>query len=131
MSDPRRSSAGRPPPFPVEFDAFRVGVALAIVVGALSLVDPYLNALVLALVALAMAGWAAAHVRERSGPGAVLGAARVGGVLLVAAGAAVYFLGPAPLPLVRGLLLALAGGPLWWVERTAPRGSRYRSRAAP
>ncbi len=116
---------------PIEFDTFRVGVALAIVVGALSLAAPSLDALVLALVALASAGWAASHVRGRPFRGTAGSAASVAAFCAAGTGAAVYFLAPYPWVVVRGLLLALGFLPLWWAERRTTWPVAGRAEANP
>ena len=117
MSERRRPARVLRPSVPIEFDTFRVGVALAIVVGALSIAAPSLDALVLALVALASAGWAASHVRGRLPRGSGTSGAPVAAFCAAGAGAAVYFLAPSPWAEARGLLLALGFLPLWWAER--------------
>jgi hypothetical protein len=121
VNDDRARELPRPAPLPVEFDTFRVAVALAIVVGALSVVASYLDALALALVALATAGWVAAHARDRGPRGTSVGVAHAVGFALAGSGAALYFYGPYPLTIFRGLVLGLCWLPLWWTERRAPR----------
>lgn len=106
-----------PGPLPVEFDTFRVAVALAIIAGALGIVAPYLDALAAALAALAAAGWAAGRARDRAGGPARAGAGRFAGGVCVLLGAAGFFLLPPPLAVARGLLLGLSWLPLWWLER--------------
>ena len=116
----------RPLPAAVEFDTFRVAVGLAVIVGALALVAPYLTALTAVLAALAAAGWAAGRARDRSVGGLVPGHAW--GLLVAALGAGAFFLLVGPLQAARGLALALSLVPLWWVERS--RASR-RAAGAP
>lgn len=106
----------------LELDTFRVALGLAIVTGGLALVAPYLNALTAALVALAVAGWAAGLGRDHAMdlPGAL--SARAVGLLSLAIGIGSFFLLPNPLALARGLVLALAVLPMWWIDhRPVPR----------
>jgi hypothetical protein len=123
VSGARARNPHRALPFPVEFDTFRAAVGLAIIAGALGLVAPYLDSLAAALAALAAAGWAAAHARQRSAGASGVGPARSAGLASVALGAAAFFLLPGPLALGRGLLLGLAWLPMWWIERRSRTGA--------
>ncbi|MGI0071565.1 MAG: hypothetical protein ACRECT_05815 [Thermoplasmata archaeon] len=115
----------------VEFDAFRVAVGLALIAGGLSLVASYLDALTLTLTALAAAGWAAAHASERAAGTAGLGVGERLGLASAVAGAALYFLLPPPLSVVRGLLLAASLLPLWWAGRPHRAPWARRTEGAP
>jgi hypothetical protein len=120
MSEPGR-------PFPsVEFDTFGVALGLAVVAGGLALAAPFLNSLVVTLVALACAGWAAGRSRCGQGWADLLQLTRLAGVLLVMVGAGAFLGIPVVLSPERGLLLALSPIPLWFLERrgTLPRSLR-------
>lgn len=122
---PTRAPARPPPgPFPVEFDTFRVAVGFAIIAGALGVVLPYLDSLAGALAALAAAGWAAGHARERSAGGRWFGPAEAVGLGAVALGALAFFLLPGSFALARGLVLGLSWLPMWWFERPVPLRTR-------
>lgn len=113
------------PPLPLGrlgADAFGTASGLALVTGALSLLLPSLRFPTATLAALAVAGWASVRRRPaRDGPGrAHLGAGRLSSLGLLAVAAAAFLDPPAALQPLRGLLLALALVPLWWLERGAP-----------
>lgn len=108
----------------IEFDTFGVGVGLAVIVGALSLLAPYLDALTAALAALALAGWAAGRSHDRRFGRTGDASLRVVGVAGAAAGAVAFLLLPGSTAGVRGLVLGLALVPLWLIERRAPPGSK-------
>ena len=111
----------RPPGVPVEFEVFSTALGLAIVAGALSLLAPFLLALVGTLGTFAVAGWAALVRPRAERPSRVrrtdrllaLGVAAIGGIL--------FLHPPAGLGAGRGLLLAASLLPLWCVERRRPR----------
>lgn len=98
-------------------DTLGLAVGLALVAGGLSLVAPFLVALVGALAALAVAGWVVGRRRgtvagrpaRRARSAAPIGILAVGGALFVAP--------PEALVPYRGLLLALTLVPLWWETR--------------
>jgi hypothetical protein len=110
-----------------DFDSFSVAAGSSLITGGLSVVAPFLTALSVTLVVLALAGWVVLLRKEHSiGRSAAtsrrwtaLGALVLGGVL---------FLFPAPVPrALHGLVLPVALVPLWLVERgrtgglTSPR----------
>ncbi len=101
---------------PLGFDPFSAAVGVAVVVGAIAVVQPYLVAFTGTLAALALASYLLARrvrrsrrSRTASGERWALGAVGIGGVL---------FLAPPPgyLPF-RALGLALALAVLWRVRR--------------
>ncbi len=102
---------------PLGFEAFGCACGLAVVAGALARVVPGFAELTVALVALAVAGWASLHGRGTLRP------ARVRHALpfAVLAGAGALFLVPPPaLAPWHALLLGLAVVPLWAQERRRP-----------
>lgn len=102
---------------PVVLDAFSFATGVALIAGGLSLVAPFLNALIVALAAIAMAAW----VMERRGAvgSPFSGVGRIDGIALgvLAAGVGVFVLHPPPLEPARGLGLALCLLPLWFSRR--------------
>jgi hypothetical protein len=108
----------------VDFSAVPVAVGLALIAGALAMEAPFLNSLVLALAALALAG-AFVERRGRYLPGdprrAVPRIAAVAGAGLVA-----FFLLPPPVAVGRGLVLALSLLPLWLADGRFPRSAEPR-----
>jgi hypothetical protein len=110
----------------IEHDAFGLAVGTALVAGGLSLVAPFLSALVGALAALALASWTVTRAEERAaGVRRRLGRATVA-LALLGAGAALYGLAPEGFGGFRGIALALSLVPLWMVERR-PEGRGRRS----
>ena len=102
---------------PVEFEVFGTSVGVGLVAGALSVLVPFLVALVATLAALALAGWAS-MLRDRSVPSAALRRPdRLLALGLLGAGALVYGVPGTGVGGFRGLLLALALVPLWLAER--------------
>jgi hypothetical protein len=101
--------------YPVDFDAFSTAVALALISGALAVVEPFLLALTAALTGLALAAWVAGHVPRttvrRPAPRPILGFAFLG------AGVAGVFLLPPAVLSARALVLAASLIPLWWIGR--------------
>jgi hypothetical protein len=118
----------RPPGVIIEFDAFSVAVGLAVITGALSFVAPFLEALTVALAALAVAGWAALQSAERVGLARGLPATRLLGLALAGGGAAAFFVLPGPIAMARGLVLGASLVPLWLVERRRATPGPDRSR---
>jgi len=114
MTDRRDGTVG------LGFEAFGTACGLAVVSGALSLLAPAFDGLTLALVALALAGWASLHRRGGSGGGRLRGSVGAYAVpfALLAAVVVVFVAAPAPLGPTRALFLALGVVPLWVVERT-------------
>lgn len=115
----------RPTPWAARlgFDAFGTSVALALVVGALSVETASLRSLVGALAALALAGWSSTgpHLAGRSLRRSVALFAALG---LLGAAAWFYLGPPAGAGALRGLVLALGLVPFWTLERArAIRGS--------
>ncbi len=115
---------------PVEFEVFGTSLGLALVTGALALLLPFLLALAGTLAALAIAGWCGMLRRGGGTRPALSDPGRLIGVAMAIGGTIVY-LGAVPvLAPGRGLLLALALLPLWWVERhRAPGTGRRRAEA--
>ncbi len=106
-------------------EAFGTACGLAIVVGAVAVVDPALDALAATLVVLGVAGWASSHRRAFGGLSAVGRAPRAFGVAFVALalGAIAFAIPPSTLAPWRALLLGVATVPLWGLERRrAARG---------
>jgi hypothetical protein len=108
-----------------EFDSFSVATGTALVAGALSVVAPFLYALSVTLVVLAVAGWVALVRRERGvGPrprptrrAVALGVLGLGVVLVLSS---------VILPVaLHGLVLPAALVPLWVVERGRPARRRF------
>jgi hypothetical protein len=105
-----------------EFDSFSVAAGSSLITGALSVVAPFLTALSVTLVVLAMAGWVATLRKQRSGGRSIVPSRRWAALATLAAGA-VLFLIPAPVPeAFHGLVLPLSLVPLWLVERERPGG---------
>ncbi|HTZ61364.1 MAG TPA: hypothetical protein VMC82_01795 [Thermoplasmata archaeon] len=113
---------------PIELDPFRTALALGLVVGALAILLPYLDSLVVALVALAIAGWASRHRPGAAAP-APLGVGTMVAWLSVGAGAVAFALAPSPWTPVRALGLAASLLPLGWAE-FSPRRARHASGTA-
>ena len=106
-----------------DFDVFGVATGCTVVVGALSVLAPFLTALAGTLAALVLAGWCSTLRRDGTSLRRVARPDR--GFALVAFGLGVFlFLGPVGLTPFRGLSLGLAVVPLWTVER------RHRRRAS-
>ncbi len=126
MNAVHRRRARRPTPAALEFDTFSVAVGLSIIVGALALVAPYLNALTVALVALAAAVWAAGRARGGTGGLSRTLTDQAGGLLATTAGIGAFFLLPGPFATARGLVLALSVVPMWWIERRGVSGRPIR-----
>ena len=118
------TASGFGPP-PGGLDALRLAVGSALVAGALSLVEPFLVSLVVALAALAVASWAMTNLPE----GIVRRASLTGptGVRLAALflGVMGFLLLPSPLAPLRAGVLAVALVPL--TLRT--RGAEVRTSA--
>ncbi len=118
-------------PFPprrwvVEFDAFGVAAGCAVVSGALSVVEPFLDALTGTLSAIALAGWLSLLRRRGEGLRDVAHPGTALGLGTFAAGAVAFLVAPASIAGLRGLLLGLTLIPLWLSERNRslkPRGS--------
>ena len=110
-----------------DFETFPAAVGLSLIAGGLALAAPFLNSLVLALAALAVAGWVVdrrAGARGRGGgwrPGVLFGWTMAG------LGAVAFFALPAPVASVRGLLLACSLLPLWANDRRSSRSHPSRS----
>jgi hypothetical protein len=97
------------------FEAFGAASGLSIVVGALSVVAPYLTVLTATLALLAVAGWA---VERRSSPRAAPAHHRTGVGLGVLTVASALFLDASPaLREVRGLVLGLGVAGFWAAVR--------------
>jgi hypothetical protein len=108
------------------YEAFGSACGLAVVSGALAVVVPGFDILTATLVALALAGWASIHRRERRtatplGPSLRRFAAPFA---VLAVGVGVYVEPPAPVAVWRALLLGLGVVPLWLIERSGPGGRR-------
>ncbi len=99
-----------------EGDAFRTAATFAVLVGALSVLAPFLTALAGVLVALTLACWASDR-RRRSSGGTGDPRGRAPALLALGVFAAVAYVLPAPVEPLRGLVLGLGVAPLWWVER--------------
>ena len=98
------------------FDPFGVAAGVGVVLGALSLVQPWLALPTATFVALALATWASRrramdHVGPRR-PGGRAWAARLG----VCASGGLFLFPPAPWVPLRALALGGAAGVLWLVE---------------
>jgi hypothetical protein len=105
-----------------EFDSFGIAVGSSLITGALSVIAPFLTALSVTLVVLAIAGWVALLRKEHS-TGLRSVPSRRWAALVVLALGAVLFLTPAPVPgVLHGLVLPVALVPLWLVERERPGG---------
>jgi hypothetical protein len=115
----------------LEFDTFGVGVGLAVIAGALSLVAPYLDALTVALAALAIAGWAAGRSRDRRERRSTGRPLRVVGLACAVIGAAAFFLLAGPAAMTRGFALGIALVPLWVIERRGTPGLLPRGAGLP
>lgn len=118
----------RTPTGELGFEAFGTACGLAVVVGGLSVVLPAFDILTATLAALAVAGWASLHRRERPPLSGVERPAREHAVAFAVLGAAaVAFLDPpGPFGPWRALGLGLGLVPLWVAERgsrSAPRRS--------
>jgi len=108
-----------------EFDVFGVATGCTLVVGALSILAPFLTALAGTLAALVLAGWCS--TLRRDGTSLRRAARPDRGFALVTFGLGVFlFLSPVGLATFRGLLLGLAVLPLWAVERRVRRGASAR-----
>ena len=107
----------RPKGPPIAFDAFAVATGLALITGGLSLLARFLDSLVVALVAIAVAGW----VVERRGTGVdrpvADGFAEGASWCVLAASGVAFALLPSPFELGRGLVLAVGLVPLWIARR--------------
>ncbi len=108
----------RPAPWAARlgFDAFGTSVALALVVGALSVETASLRSLVGALAALALAGWSSTGPRL-AGRSLRRSAALFAALGLLGTAAWVYLAPPAGADGFRGLMLALGLVPFWTLER--------------
>jgi hypothetical protein len=102
-----------------EFDVLGVATTCALVVGAFSLLAPFLSSLTGTLAALALAGWCS---KLRPGGASVRGIVRPGRGIALAAfgGGVILFVGPLASSLFRGLVLGVAIVPLWFVEKRRP-----------
>lgn len=105
-----------------EFDSFSTAAGSSLVTGALSVVAPFLTALSVTLVVLAMAGWVVLLRKERSSGRGAAPATRWAALATLVPGAALFLL-PAPVPpALHGLVLPVALVPLWLVEKGRPWG---------
>lgn len=107
---------------PVEFEVFGTSMGVGLIAGALSVMIPFLAALAGTLAALTLAGWASVLRRRGAGRADLVRPDRLLALGLLSAGAIVYGFPIAELTDLRGLLVALAVVPLWWVERRRPSG---------
>ena len=114
-------------PLAVELDALGLAVGLAIVTGGLSLLAPFLVALVEALAALAVASWAMVVAEDRAAGPAPRSRRRAMALAILVLGASGFLLAPSAAAPFRGILLALTLVPLWAVERRARRSSPGRT----
>jgi hypothetical protein len=108
------------------FETFGTAVGLALIAGAVAVALPWLNSLVAALVALALAAWSS---RATSGtvPPIALTPSAVGIAGALGTAGIVFLAAPAPLGAWRGLVLALGVVPLWYKVRERRRGPPRRS----
>jgi hypothetical protein len=115
----------------MEFDTFSASVGLAWIAGGLALVVPFLDSLVAALAALAVAGWVVDHRHGRTG--AAARGPLAGGLpwSALAVGVSAFFLLPSPWGTGRGLILALSLLPLWLAERRRIPGPTPVHRSRP
>jgi hypothetical protein len=109
-------------PLPADFEVFGTALGCSLVAGALSLVAPFLAALTVTLVALSVAGWCSLLRRRGLRVDALLRSDRLVALALLGAAAVLYTIPPPALATVRALTLALAGVPIWLVERYRPVG---------
>ncbi len=108
-----------------EFEVVRPAVAFTVLAGALAVLLPFLNALVAALAAIAVAGAVRPGPRPPDGPGRRR-AARWSTGAIVAAGAVLFVTLPAPWSIGRGVVLAVATLPLVLVARGPSAGGPGR-----
>jgi hypothetical protein len=100
-----------------DFQTFPAAVGLALIAGGLALAAPFLNSLVGALAALAVAGWVVdRRPVGRESVGRTAPTVRLGWVC-VGMGALIFFALPPPAAAARGLLLAGSFLPLWLADR--------------
>jgi hypothetical protein len=104
-------------PRSLDRDTWGMTVGTALIAGALSVELPFLVALTGTLAALAVASWARLHSRAPRTAHPILGWRQAVGIGILALGAGLFLLPPPPWAPLRGLLLAAALLPLWWVER--------------
>jgi hypothetical protein len=105
-----------------EFDSFSTAAGSSLISGALSVVAPFLTALTVTLVALAVAGWVALLRQRRFPARDLVHPSRLAALATLASGAT-FFLLPVSFTVdLRGLALATTLVPLWLVERGRPRG---------
>lgn len=119
--------ATRPRGLAVEFDTFSFAVGLAIIAGGLAVAAPYLNALTVALTALAIAGWASGFAGAKGAAFAEVGPAAILGLSCTALGALAFVFLPSPFSVGRGLVLAGALLPLWYLDRGSRSGRSRRA----
>jgi hypothetical protein len=108
------------------FEAFGTASGLAVVVGALSAVDPDLTILTATLAALAIAGWGAARGAAPGGRPPLRSSRAVAGLVALGLGGTLFLAPPPLLVRWRGLALGLGVVAFWlsarWGGPTGVRG---------